>query len=60
MEWIKIANGWYAEHTDHIDNLVKNETNSFPPCEEDINHPELWKPGSWRWFLGLGAEDEGP
>ena len=21
------------------------------PCQEDINHPELWKSASWRWFI---------
>lgn len=57
MEWIKLANNWYAEHTEHVDKLVESTQVSFPPNEEDLNHPELWKPGSWRWFLGLGDGD---
>jgi len=55
FDFINTAFEWYQQHTDHVDRLMKTEVNSlvpyFPPSREDKNHPELWKPGHWRWFF---------
>ena len=42
---------WLKEHKDHVYRIVKETNACFPPCREDINQPNLWKPGSWRWFV---------
>lgn len=45
------ARAWYLEHREHVDRLVKHETSLFAPSGSDCWHPELWKEGSWKWFL---------
>ncbi len=48
----KKANDWYDSHKDHVNNLVKETRNYYPPTEtEDINNPALWKANHWGWFL---------
>ena len=41
---------WRNDHTQHVERLESTVTHCFPPCREDLNHPELWKAGSWKWL----------
>lgn len=50
-DWYEKAKKWYLEHRDHVDKLMKEAGRAFPPSDEDLRHPELWKGGSWSWFL---------
>lgn len=55
MTYFERAMQWYEEHTKHVDSLLKpckwDSNVAFEPTGEDLNHPELWKPGHWRWFF---------
>ena len=41
---------WRNEHAAHVERLETSATHCFVPCREDLNHPELWKAGSWKWL----------
>lgn len=47
---------WRSRHGKHVEQLEEEYENSFPPSREDINHPELWKGGSWKWLKELVSE----
>lgn len=51
MEMHNKAFLYHFEHREHINNLIKNETKSYPPSGSDCFRPELWKAAHWRWFL---------
>lgn len=55
LEFVDNAWEWYQKHTEHVERLKKLDINRlvpyFAPSNEDRNHPELWKPGHWRWFF---------
>lgn len=53
-EMLVAARAWYAEHKAHVDRIVEEERQSFPPSGSDCWHPELWKSGSWKWLLDKG------
>lgn len=57
MNYIEKALEWYNEHKEHIDELIEIATTTFKPCKEDLHHPELWKPESWKWFLEIQNDD---
>ena len=57
VEWKEKIDKWYLEHQDHVDKLLDAPGYSFAPSAEDTNHPELWKPGSWKWYFALGEKD---
>lgn len=47
---------WYDHHYDHVMHMLRIYNDqavhpAFPPTSEDLRHPELWKPASWKWFL---------
>lgn len=43
---------WYAKHRLHVDRLMLwSGAREFPMSGSDIGHPELWKPGAWKWFF---------
>jgi len=48
------ANEWRIKHKEHVEKLLReNEpwTIGYEPSKEDENHPELWKPAHWMWFM---------
>jgi hypothetical protein len=47
---------WRSRHEKHVESLIKESQLSFPPCKEDINHPELWKGSSWKWLKELVSD----
>lgn len=51
LDYIEKAYEWYLNHKEHVDNIMSLYDNYFPPSNEDRNHPELWKAGTWRWFF---------
>lgn len=38
-------------HSDHVENLIKDEQNIISPSGSDLFYPELWKPMHWKWFI---------
>ena len=54
-KFMQKAQEYYDRHKAHIEYLSESADTSFKPCDEDIDHPDLWKPGSWMWFF----ENEG-
>ena len=43
---------WLNDHNIHVMKLISHcDGIPFQPCPEDINHPNLWKPGSWMWYV---------
>ena len=48
---------WYKDHKKHVDYLVSIDQQPFPMSGSDISHPELWKPGGWRWFIAKFGVD---
>jgi hypothetical protein len=56
MNWIEKAQVWYERHTGHVNKIVGMEKSGFEfkPSDEDLNHPDLWKPQSWKWFEKQG------
>ena len=42
---------WAGEHLIHIDLLISDLDSGYPPSEEDLGNPALWKPEHWFWFL---------
>ena len=62
MSYIAKAWAWYGEHTEHVDELRKLEINKlvpyFEPSGSDLFHPELYKPGHWRWFFANHTKKE--
>ena len=51
MQFLIIAKHWYAAHKEHVDQLVSHTRDYFPPSGSDCYKPELWKSGSWKWFI---------
>ena len=51
QEQIERARLWYDEHFGHVMRLLESSVSNHPPCDEDKNHPNLWKPGTWTWYL---------
>jgi len=49
--YIEEAYEWYLLHKELVDKLIENEKGYHHPSNEDRNHPELWKPATWRWFF---------
>lgn len=47
---IGLALDYRFKHRDHVEWLVKMDSDCFAPTLEDLLYPELWKPGSWVWF----------
>lgn len=48
----KTAVIFYGKHRNHIDKLVNETKDQYPPTlAEDKNDPTLWKANHWRWFL---------
>lgn len=48
----KTAAIFYGKHKDHVDKLIINIKNPYPPTlAEDKNNPALWKANHWKWFL---------
>lgn len=46
------ALAWYGEHRDHVNRMLAHYVGGgFPPSGSDCLHPELWKPGHWKWLL---------
>jgi hypothetical protein len=54
-KYMQDAQEFYNLHTDHIEALLEHADRAFKACDEDINHPSLWKPGSWMWFFENGG-----
>jgi hypothetical protein len=52
--WCARANAWYDKHKPHVESLLHEEKQSYPPSGSDCGKPELWKAGHWRWFFKLG------
>lgn len=51
-EQLTKASEWYKAHKEHVDKLVKDIKNPYPPTDtEDKNSPALWKANHWAWFL---------
>lgn len=53
LDYVELAYDFYERHTAHVTDLLKLDVNprAFKPSSEDLHHPELWKPGHWRWFF---------
>ena len=45
------AYDWYAQHAEHVDEMVHLTNSEFPPSGSDCHHPPLWKAGHWKWLL---------
>ena len=54
FKWSRRASIWYELHREHVESLILDEKESYPPSGSDCGKPELWKPGHWRWFFKLG------
>ena len=54
ITWGARANVWYKAHRLHVETLVFEEKESYPPSGSDCGKPELWKAGHWHWFFKLG------
>jgi len=50
QEQEKRALEWYGSHDFHVNHITKDTLDNFPPSDEDINDPALWKPEHWLWF----------
>lgn len=50
QESINKAIAWRLKHSAHVARLESFGDSEHPPSREDENHPELWKPASWRWL----------
>jgi len=51
---------WRSNHAAHVQMLEDEASCCLVPCDEDLNHPELWKPGSWLWlrtFFSANGKD---
>lgn len=44
---------WYQNHSNHVRNIITDEliVHPYPPSEEDVDQPNIWKPSHWIWFL---------
>jgi len=44
---------WYQNHSYHVRNIITDEliVHAYPPSEEDVDQPNIWKPSHWVWFL---------
>ena len=45
------------DHTDTVENMVKNCEYSVAPSGSDMFRPELWKDIHWVWFREVFYED---
>ncbi len=45
------AYDWYAQHSDHVDAIVRLENSEYPPSGSDCHQPTLWKAAHWKWLL---------
>ena len=46
------AKTWYYDHVGHIHRLATfHDDTGYPPSEEDIKQPMLWKSAHWVWFM---------
>jgi len=50
------ARQWRRAYSFHVDQLLKEEVDPYPPSGTDMFRPELWKPAMWRWFAALGSD----
>ena len=51
------AEDYMFKHKEHIEELRAEADRAFKPSNEDLDHPELWKPGSWKWYLEITPEE---
>lgn len=60
MNWYDNARQWYIEHKQHVDKLIKNDREGieYRPSLEDLEKPNLWKAGSWKWFLNQEVNND--
>lgn len=42
---------YYMRHSEHVLELFYSAEGNYPPSEEDVNSPELWKPEHWKWYI---------
>ena len=42
---------FYHRHKRHVNELMSDRVPSIAPSGSDLNHPELWKPIHWNWFM---------
>ena len=43
---------WYQKHKEHVLQVSAAYIDGFPPTVLfEKNHPELWKPQHWSWFI---------
>ena len=42
---------WYAQHSDHVDNMVSLARGEYSPSGSDCHRPALWKAEHWKWLL---------
>lgn len=50
------ALAWHEKHRAHVDAMLgryerRFNNPTYPPSGSDCLHPELWKPGHWKWFF---------
>lgn len=57
--WNDKAMVWYTNHQSHVESLIFEEKESYPPSGSDCGKPELWKGGHWRWYFKLGNKSNG-
>jgi hypothetical protein len=53
LEKVKIViqgREWMRKHEAHVKMLLETSEPEYAPSGSDCFHPELWKPGHWRWF----------
>lgn len=41
---------WREAHKEHVALLEAEDGPWIVPSVHDLNHPEMWKPGSWKWL----------
>ena len=41
---------WYVQHRKHVESLIEEAKEAYPPSAEDEKKPELWKPEHWKWL----------
>lgn len=42
---------YYRTHKEQIEKLIAKAKFAYRPALEEIDRPELWTAGHWRWFL---------
>lgn len=47
------ATEWYLTHQKHVNTIREETWNCYPPSQEDMNDPALWKPAHWNWFIDV-------